>query len=453
MPRYTSLPFTRQRTKGGTFLFRFQLPADVFDALVLAGHAEVPRTLLMTLRTTDPTAARGRALKAAANAFEIVRAVRAGDVESAAALLAQRRSRDGSLHNCGVEQIQHPSNGQGTSTGTGTGHASGKKRRSGPQQTLSWVYENVYLPRRTERKGAPPRRRSRLDLEAGIDRFVALVGDKDIRDVSRRDAEQFVGSLNLPSVGTTKKAIGVLSTLFNCAVERELIGKNPFRGLGPDRYTVVAARRSYRRFDADQLSRIFCRTEMKSGSMLWVPRLLLLTGARLEEMAQLRAAWFTVRDRVHVIDLHAARVKTPHSRRYVPLHRHLLELGLLDYVASANDRLFPKLQYRRTAERWGASLSTRLNREIDEAVGRDRTLTVHSLRKTFEHAAYVAGVPKPTFNAITGHKAGDISEEHYLQLQDDVGLLKRQLDTLDFSFLFPALRQATPPTSGGVTGL
>jgi hypothetical protein len=187
------------------------------------------------------------------------------------------------------------------------GHASVRKRRSGPQQTLSWVYENVYLPRRTERKGAPPRRRSRLDLEAGIERFVALVGDKDIRDVSRRDAEQFVGSLNLPSVGTTKKAIGVLSTLFNSAVERELIGKNPFRGLGPDRYTVVAARRSYRRFDADQLSRIFCRTEMKSGSMLWVPRLLLLTGARLEEMAQLRAAWFTVRDRVHVIDLHSER--------------------------------------------------------------------------------------------------------------------------------------------------
>lgn len=439
MPRYSPLPFTRQRTKGGTFLFRFQLPADVHDALLQAGRADVPRTLLMSLRTTDAAVARGRALKAAANAVEIVRAVREGDVDTAAVLIAGRRSQDGSLDIRHVGQPERSTDSHVNATRSGNGHSAGKKRHTGPRQTLLWVYENVYLPRRTERKGAPPRRRSRLDLEAGIERFVALVGDKDIRDVSRRDAEQFVGSLNLPSVGTRKKAIGVLSTLFNCAVERELIGKNPFRGLGPDRYTVVAAWRSYRRFDADQLSRIFCRTERKSGSMLWVPRLLLLTGARLEEMAQLRAAWFTVRDRVHVIDLHEAQVKTPHSRRYVPLHRHLLDLGLLDYVASANDRLFPKLQYRRTAERWGASLSTRLNREIDEAVGRDRTLTVHSLRKTFEHAAYVAGVPKPTFNAITGHKAGDISEEHYLQLQDDVGLLKRQLDTLDFSFLFPAL--------------
>lgn len=77
----------------------------------------------------------------------------------------------------------------------------------------------------------------------------------------------------------------------------------------------------------------------------------------------------------------------------------------------------------------------KLNRTIDEALGRDRRLTVHSLRKTFEHAAYVTGVPKPSINAVTGHKPGDVSEEHYLMLKDDVPLLKKHIDQIDFPFL------------------
>ncbi len=275
-----------------------------------------------------------------------------------------------------------------------------------------------------------------MDLEAAIRRCVAIIGDKEVQDISRKDAEYFVRTLDLPSIGTRKKVIGVLSTICNAAVERELIARNPFRGLGPDRYAVMADRKSYKRFDAEQLKRLFARTEQKVNAMLWVPRLLLLTGARLEEMAQLRTEWIKMRDGIAVIDLHEAQVKSPHNHRYVPLHRHLIDLGILEYASSCEDRLFPRLRYRRTAERWGGSLSTRLNREIDEALGKNRTLTVHSLRKTFEHAAYIAGIQKPTFNAITGHKPSDISEEHYLHLKDDIMFLKKQIDLLDFSFLF-----------------
>ncbi len=104
----------------------------------------------------------------------------------------------------------------------------------------------------------------------------------------------------------------------------------------------------------------------------------------------------------------------------------------------AEDRLFPELRYRASAERWSGSISTRLNREIDEVLGRDRRLTVHSLRKTFEHAAYAADVPKPSINAITGHKPGDISEEYYLRLQDDLPLLKAHIDRVNFPFLTKA---------------
>lgn len=324
-----------------------------------------------------------------------------------------------------------------------------RDRRSKPAKkpgngglTLSTVYTECYLPRRQERKGAPPRRRSRLDMQKAIARFTAFAGDKALGDVTRQDAEAFVRKVDVGSVATLKKTITCLSTICNAAVAADLIERNPFRGLGPDRSTIVSARRSYQRFDVDQLALLFARTERESSAVLWLPRLLLLTGARLEEMAQLRAAWFTKRDGVHAIDLHDARVKSSHNRRYVPLHQDLLELGILDLAGRASDRLFPELRYRESAERWGGAISTRLNREIDAALGADRRLTVHSLRKTFEHAAYVTGIPKPSINAITGHKPSDISEEHYLQLKEDLPLLKAHIDQLDFAFLFASCLNA-----------
>ncbi len=421
MPRFGLVPFTKQDVKGGIFRFRLQLPDDVFERLVATGTASVRRTVTFSLRTRDPMAARSRALRAAADVSDMIVAVRAGATSP--------RWPDPTVYQ--RDGIVLPSSGHKP--------VAPKRVRSSakPQKTMTLrrTYEEVYLPRRTDRKGQPPRRRARLDMEKAIALFVASAGDLAITSISRKEAEKFVRGLEMGSIGTKKKLVIALSTVCNAAVAADLIPANPFRGLGPDRSAIAAARRSYSRFDHDQLARFFARTEREDGAVLWLPRLLLLTGARLEEMAQLRASWFVRRDGVEVIDLHDAQVKSAHNRRYIPLHRDLLDLGILDLVRRSPDRLFPELRYRPSAERWSGAISMKLNRTIDEALGRDRRLTVHSLRKTFEHAAYVIGVPKPSINAITGHKPGDVSEEHYLMLKDDVALLKRHLDQIDFPFL------------------
>ncbi|CAM5768884.1 hypothetical protein [Bosea minatitlanensis] len=190
--------------------------------------------------------------------------------------------------------------------------------------------------------------------------FVASAGDLAITSISRKEAEKFVRGLEMGSIGTKKKLVIALSTVCNAAVAADLIPANPFRGLGPDRSAIAAARRSYSRFDHDQLARFFARTEREDGAVLWLPRLLLLTGARLEEMAQLRSEWFVRRDGVEVIDLHNAQVKSAHNRRYIPLHRDLLDLGILDLVRRSPDRLFPELRYRPSAERWSGAISMKL---------------------------------------------------------------------------------------------
>ena len=420
MPKYALVPFTRQWTKGGVFGFRLQLPGDVYERLVDVGTAGARRTVTFSLKTRDPQIARSRALRAAADVGDMIVAVRAGATPpwtfDPTAYLNER--------------------GGVTSMGTVPLLSKGKvKAQQNVGMTMLKVYEEVYLPRRKERKGALPRRRSRLDMEKAITRFVASAGDIPVASITRQVAEQFVRSVKLGSPATMKKTTTCLSSICNAAVAADLIPGNPFRGLGPDRATIVATRRSYNRFDHDQLARFFGRTEREDGAVLWLPRLLLLTGARLEEMAQLRSEWFVRRDGIDVIDLHEAKVKSAHNKRYIPLHRDLLDLGVLDHVRRSPERLFPELKYRASAERWSGAISTRLNREIDAALGADRRLTVHSLRKTFEHAAYAVGIPKPSINAISGHKPNDISEEHYLMLKDDVPLLKQHIDQIDFPFL------------------
>lgn len=420
MPKYALVPYSRQWTKGGVFGFRLQLPGDVYERLVDVGTAGARRTVTFSLRTRDPQVARSRALRAAADVGDMIVAVRSGATPP--------WTFDPTTYLYGRGSV--------TSLRPETLVSKGKaKAQQNVGMTMLRVYEEVYLPRRRERKGALPRRRSRLDMEKAITRFVASAGDIPITSITRQVAEQFVRSVKVGSPATMKKTTTCLSSICNAAVAADLIPGNPFRGLGPDRATIVATRRSYNRFDHDQLVRFFGRTEREDGAVLWLPRLLLLTGARLEEMAQLRSEWFVRRDGIDVIDLHEARVKSAHNKRYIPLHRDLLDLGVLDHVRRSPERLFPELKYRASAERWSGAISTRLNREIDAALGADRRLTVHSLRKTFEHAAYSVGIPKPSINAITGHKPGDISEEHYLMLKDDVPLLKQHLDQIDFPFL------------------
>ncbi|WP_108049629.1 DUF6538 domain-containing protein [Bosea sp. 124] len=421
MPRLGLVPFSRQGTRGGVFGFRLQLPADVFQALVAADVGGARRTVTFSLKTRDPLVARSRALRAAADVGEMIAAVRSGTVPLWQFDPAAYRESRIIVPVTGQKQSGSKQVSPTTSTPDG--------------MTLRRVYQEVYLPRRQERKGAVPRRRSRLDMEKAITRFVASAGDLAVNTITRQDAEKFVRGLKVGSVATTKKTVTCLSTICNAAVAAGMISSNAFRGLGPDRAAIVAARRSYSRFDHDQLARFFGRTERDDGAVLWLPRLLLLTGARLEEMAQLRAAWFVRRDGIDVIDLNEAKVKNAHNKRYIPLHRDLLDLGVLDLVQRSPDRLFTELKYRASAESWSSAISMRLNREIDAALGTNRRLTVHSLRKTFEHAAYTTGVPKATINAITGHKPGDISEEHYLMLQDDMPLLKRHIDEIDFPFL------------------
>lgn len=160
----------------------------------------------------------------------------------------------------------------------------------------------------------------------------------------------------------------------------------------------------------------------------WAPLLALLAGgARVNEVAQLHLADFGVTEAgTPYVDFTAdgenKKLKNLQSRRRVPLHPLLVNLGLLDWVkaleAAGHDRLFPEL--RHDAEKgYGKALSKWFTRYMaSRGNPRDGSLTFHSFRHTFTNAL-PEDVPDRVRKQFTGHVRGN--DSHDTTYRKDLG--------------------------------
>lgn len=144
----------------------------------------------------------------------------------------------------------------------------------------------------------------------------------------------------------------------------------------------------------------------------WIPLILLFTGARLGEIAQLlpgdvrqlHGQWV-----FHITEEgdEAKNVKTEGSMRVVPVHPELIRLGFLDYhaakIASQSKRLFPELTQDARGF-WSGTPSDFLNQYLKRVgVKQDKTVNVHSFRHGFADALRRAGYRDEEFGLLLGH--------------------------------------------------
>lgn len=177
-------------------------------------------------------------------------------------------------------------------------------------------------------------------------------------------------------------------------------------------------------FTEDDLKAIFSSPVYALGSRplggrgeaaYWLPLISLLTGARLNEIAQLRLADIRQDSEsgIWIVDIDTdgdRSVKTVSSRRQVPVHPELIRLGLLRYQegllkagASRSSSLWPELhsadpKYRSTAwSKW-------FNRSLRETIGiKEPSKVFHSFRHTFKRMGRNAGLTEELHDALTGH--------------------------------------------------
>lgn len=148
----------------------------------------------------------------------------------------------------------------------------------------------------------------------------------------------------------------------------------------------------------------------------WLPLIALYTGMRMNEIAQLATddikqeggIWY-----IHATDEESfQKLKTTSSKRKVPIHRELINFGLLKYhqrrIDNREERLFTIICNRRDG-RISAALSQSFSRYTDKIGISDPNAVFHSFRHGIKDVMRNAEVPREIHDAITGHKDGSVS--------------------------------------------
>ena len=244
----------------------------------------------------------------------------------------------------------------------------------------------------------------------------------------------------LMSTNTINKHVNRMSTFFSWAKKRGYVNDNYFTGL-----TLKTKKQSHEErnvLDDADLDTIFSDTIFTEGKYkhphyYWLPLIALHTGARIEEICQLHLDDIREENGGWVFDLNEVgerKLKTSSSKRLIPIHSKLIDLGLLIYSGNQRSkgetRLFPELKrqrdgYSQAASKWFGRLREKIG--ITE-----EGKTFHSFRHTVGNTLKQKGIPYEKVAAILGHKDESMTFGRYGKTFG-VDVLRPVIEELDFS--------------------
>lgn len=179
----------------------------------------------------------------------------------------------------------------------------------------------------------------------------------------------------------------------------------------------------------------------------WIPLIAIFTGMRLNEICQLYCDDIKYINRVWYFRLTNERqdqsLKNKQSKRLVPIHPKLIELGFIDFVkevrSSKKDRLFyqfvysPKNHYTHAMSMWFARYLKGLGIN-----GRNKVF--HSFRHTVKPYLRDARISQEYQNAICGWSTSDIGERIYGG-EIPIKILYEEISKLSYPFLEKNLQE------------
>lgn len=157
-------------------------------------------------------------------------------------------------------------------------------------------------------------------------------------------------------------------------------------------------------------------------SHIWGALLGIYTGARLNELCQLHIADIQEDNGLRFLNIsdegdNNKRLKAPASRRKVPLHSKLIDLGFLKFVESRKRgvQLFPDYRYNED-EGYGRNLGRWFNESFLVRQGiKKPELVFHSLRHTMVTRLSQADVPEPIVQCVVGHVREGVTQSVYMK--------------------------------------
>lgn len=234
---------------------------------------------------------------------------------------------------------------------------------------------------------------------------------------------------------TVNKVMSRLSTALKWAVRAGHVASNAAEGLQIS-LKKVKANQDRDVYSQEELEAIYKKTlpwkHTKDFHRFWVPMIGMYSGLRVDEICQLYYEDVHQVDGVWVFDVNAEedkKTKTESSKRIVPVHSKLLEMGLLLIVSPTSERVFPQLPKRRDGysqdfSRWWGTWARKNITEEPRKV-------FHSLRHAVANRLKQAGVQETVISEVLGHTQQSLAMGRYGK-DYDVPMLKDAIENLDF---------------------
>lgn len=249
----------------------------------------------------------------------------------------------------------------------------------------------------------------------------ALINELGHDDAGRVTAEEVVRFKDSRvTLGRSPKTINdsdlaCLRALFRFGIANKLVTANPAEGV-----KVSAKKRAGTGklpYSDAEIARLLAHAEKEAlPYRRWLPLLLVTTGARVGELAQLWGDRVRVQDGVPVLVIEPAAdggsLKNEGSERTVPLHPAVIASGFLTFVRARGDGpLFYNRSRKDSARHASVGPRNHLSDWIRGLPGfdNDRISPSHGIRHWWKSAAVRAGVADSVADHLQGHAAASVA--------------------------------------------
>ena len=230
------------------------------------------------------------------------------------------------------------------------------------------------------------------------------------------------GELKAISDTTVRNLLVRMSPFWSWAVRRDLCGKNYFSG-------VLRERRKVRPederdpFTSEELLRTFKTFRTVQDDFRWFPVVLLYSGLRTGEAAQLTPSDLRTVDGVPCFDVNVKDGKTTKNRnaiRLVPVHPVLIRLGLLKHC-EARRNAGGKLLFDLPVGREPSTVPSKRWQYLKKRIGVKGGL--HSARHSFATWLEEVGVSLEESASLMGHARSSLETARYAKRRSPTALL------------------------------
>jgi integrase len=265
--------------------------------------------------------------------------------------------------------------------------------------------------------------------------FLAHLSDKNVNSYTKDDINIFKEKmLALEKVPHTINGyLGCLSGFFQYAIKnkKRTNAENPVEGTHIKNSKRQLKKRD--QFHDDDLQAIFKWDSYKDFAIkpdyFWAPVICLYSGLRPEEITSLEVKEIRKSDGIYFFDVKDA--KTPAGVRPVPIHSHLIEMGLFDYISKVKEKgkLFWYLKDGSNGTK--KNLSRQFSKYLNTVGIKEDDNCFYSLRHSVVTRLVARNVSNSTIYMLSGHKSG--TSAHFNYLHDlPIQSLKDAIETLDW---------------------